>query len=76
MTPEVCMAISVISIIFCVAVVFKAVEALRNRQPYRFTKWDGGMLLRDVEIHGAFAILFALVLGGASVIMLVLWGRL
>jgi len=36
------MAISVISIVFAVAVAFKAAEALRGRQPYRFTRWDGG----------------------------------
>jgi hypothetical protein len=76
MHPEILMAVSFIAIVFNLAVVSKAIGALQRRESYRFSGWDGGLLLKGVEIHAALALVVAVLVGVAAAILLVLWAKL
>ena len=76
MHPEIWMLLSFVSAIFCIAVLVKAVEALRRREPYRFTTWDGGLMLRGAAVHAVVPIVLSIVLGVVSAALFVQWGRL
>jgi hypothetical protein len=76
MHPEFWMFVSIVSVIFCIGILSKAIAALRRGEPYRFTTWDGGMLLRGTEVHAVVPIGLSIALGFASAALLVQWGRL
>ena len=71
-------ALSVFALVWCVVVLFK-IAALSRNEPYRFAQWDGGLLMKGVELGPrgklGFA-LFAVVVGAIAAWQLVRWSQL
>jgi hypothetical protein len=62
--------------IWCVAVVVKVLGARSRNQPYRFTMWDGGLMLRGTELGRVGQIVWAVmaVALAAVAIGVIAWG--
>lgn len=69
----------VIAILWSIAILYKVVTVRRRGEPYKFTMWDGGMMLSGVEmgpaatwVFGAFVV----ALGAVSIYVLNMWSHL
>ena len=72
-------ALSLFAFVWCVAVLFKVLAVRGRGEPYRFTQWDGGLMLRGKELERAGTLWFAgfaLVLGAISGYQLLRWMQL
>lgn len=69
-------ALSLFALVWCVAVLVKIAVVRGRREPYRFTQWDGGLMLRGTELGttgmAAFAV-FTVVLGAVAAFQVVRW---
>ncbi|MDB4956555.1 MAG: hypothetical protein JWO36_4124 [Myxococcales bacterium] len=69
----------VMAMIWSAAVLLKLATARSRGEPYRFTQWDGGLMLRGTTLGGAGMVGFAVfvaVLGSIAAYELVHWARL
>ena len=72
-------ALSLFAFVWCVAVLFKVLAVRGRGEPYRFTQWDGGLMLRGKELERAGTLRFAgfaLVLGAIAGYQLLRWMQL
>ena len=71
--------LSVLAMIWAAAVVCKVVVVVSRGEPYRFTQWDGGLLLRGKAIGRRGTIAFGLLvvgLGAIAAYQCIRWSRL
>ena len=71
--------LSLLALVWCVAVLVKVIGARQRGEPYRFAQWDGGLMLRGKTLgtNGVlgFAIM-AVVLGAIATYQLARWSAL
>jgi hypothetical protein len=69
---------SVIACIWCVAILSKVITVRLRGERYKFTSWDGGLMLRGTELGagGTYAFgMFVAALGGVSLWVLHAWSK-
>ncbi|MBS1121029.1 MAG: hypothetical protein H6Q90_3257 [Deltaproteobacteria bacterium] len=67
---------SLLAMLWCIAVLAKLAIVLARRRPYRFAQWDGGSLLRDRVLGATGSAVLAgatLVGGGYATYQLLRW---
>jgi len=69
----------VIGAIWSVAILSKVITVRLRREPYKFTFWDGGLMLSGTELGAAATCAFGVfvaALGGVSIWVLHAWSKL
>ena len=72
-------ALSLFALVWCVAVLLKILAVRGRREPYRFTQWDGGLMLRGTTMGPrgmAWFAALAVVLGAVATYQLYRWAQL
>ncbi|HEX7699674.1 MAG TPA: hypothetical protein VF403_03105 [Kofleriaceae bacterium] len=71
--------LSLLALVWCVAVIVKVITVRRRGEPYRFTQWDGGLILRGTTLGPNGMVGFTIVavaLGAIATYQLARWSAL
>jgi hypothetical protein len=71
--------LSLLALVWCVAVLVKVLAVRRRGESYRFSQWDGGLMLRGTTLgpNGMLGFtIMAVVLGAIATYQLVRWSAL
>jgi hypothetical protein len=76
---EIGIVLSLLGLVWCIAVLCKVASVRSRKETYRFTQWDGGLMMRGTELSPGGALwfaLFAAAVGAVALYQLVRWSQL